>query len=302
MNKPKVDSEASKKLLDSIKIWAVQAMFSDDDLLEQLVLKGGNAMALVHQVSARASVDLDFSLKHDFGDDKAKVEASIHRTLSETFRTNGYEVFDFKMGETPKRISEDMKSFWGGYGVEFKLVTVAVYQEHSQDLETLRKRAINLGLGTRFIIEISRFEYVDDKQQAELDGYVIYVYSPEMIVCEKLRAICQQMPEYAPIVKRGPAHAARARARDFVDIFVLRDTLRLDMTSEKSIKILTSMFEVKKVPLSFLGLIPKYRDLHQADFAAVVATVDPGFDLKDFDFYFQYTLQLVEQLKPVWDV
>ncbi len=74
------------------------------------------------------------------------------------------------------------------------------------------------------------------------------------------------------------------------------------MTSEKSIKILTSMFEVKKVPLSFLGLIPKYRDLHQADFAAVVATVDPGFDLKDFDFYFKYTLQLVEQLKTVWDV
>lgn len=47
-------------MLDRIKILAVQAMFSDDDLLEQLVLKGGNAMALVHQISARASVDLDF--------------------------------------------------------------------------------------------------------------------------------------------------------------------------------------------------------------------------------------------------
>jgi hypothetical protein len=302
VNKPKVDSEVSKKLLDNIKIWAVRAMFSDDDLLEQLVLKGGNAMALIHQVSARASVDLDFSLKHDFGDDKAKVEASIHRALSETFRENGYEVFDFKMGETPKRISDDMKSFWGGYGVEFKLVTAATYQEHSHDLETLRKKAINLGLGTKFIIEISRFEYVDDKQQKEVDGYVIYVYSPEMIVCEKLRAICQQMPEYAPIARRGPAHAARARARDFVDIFVLINTLRLDMTSEQAIRILTSMFEVKRVPLSFLGLMPKYRDLHQADFAAVRATVDPGFDLKDFDFYFQYTLQIVEQLKAVWDV
>ena len=46
----KADVKASKAaaLLDRIKILAVQAMFSDDELLEQLVLKGGNAMALVH--------------------------------------------------------------------------------------------------------------------------------------------------------------------------------------------------------------------------------------------------------------
>jgi len=34
-------------LLDRIKLLAIQAMFLDDALLEQLVLKGGNAMALV---------------------------------------------------------------------------------------------------------------------------------------------------------------------------------------------------------------------------------------------------------------
>ncbi|MGA0569981.1 nucleotidyl transferase AbiEii/AbiGii toxin family protein [Variovorax sp. VNK109] len=302
MNAPKVNSEVSRKLLDDIKIWAIQAMFSDDDLLEQLVLKGGNAMALVHQVSARASVDLDFSLKHDFGENTSQIEDAISRTLSETFRENGYEVIDFKMAQTPKRISEDMKDFWGGYGVEFKLVTAANFQAHAGDIEAMRKWAINLGLGPKFLIEISRFEYVEDKQQKDLDGYTIYVYSPEMIVCEKLRAICQQMPEYAPIVKRGPAHASRARARDFVDIHVLVDKLRLDMTSAKAQRILTSMFEVKKVPLSFLGAIPKYRALHQADFSSVQATVDAGFALKDFDFYFDYTLQIVDSLKPVWDV
>lgn len=300
MNKPKTNSEESKQLLDNIKIWAVQAMFSDDELLEQLVLKGGNAMALVHHVSARASVDLDFSLKQDFGDDIAKVEFRIAEILAETFRANGFEVFDFKMVEKPKAVSEDMKNFWGGYAVEFKLVTAAVYAENAADVEAMRKRAINLGQGPKFLIDISRFEYVEDKQQVDFEGYVIYVYSPEMIVCEKLRALCQQMPEYGPIIKRG--RAGSARARDFVDIFVLVDSLKLDLTSAKARKILASMFDVKKVPLSFLGLIPSSYEFHRAGFAAVEATVSPGFELKDFDFCFQYTLQLVERLKPVWNV
>ena len=47
----------------------------------------------------------------------------------------------------------------------------------------------------------------------ELDDYTIYVYSPTMIAIEKLRAICQQMPEYA--LQRRPS----ARARDFYDIY-----------------------------------------------------------------------------------
>jgi predicted nucleotidyltransferase component of viral defense system len=90
-------------------------MFSDDELLKQLVLKGSNAMALVHQISARASVDLDFSLKQDFGGNPEAVQARILKTLSETFRANEFEVFDFKMAERPKTMTADMRDFWGGY-------------------------------------------------------------------------------------------------------------------------------------------------------------------------------------------
>lgn len=298
VNKLKTSPEDFKKLLDRIKIWAVQAMFSDDELLEQLVLKGGNAMALVHQISARASVDLDFSLRQDFGGDIAKVEGRISQALADTFRSNGFEVFDFKMVEKPKAISDDMKHFWGGYGVEFKLVAAAVYAEHSTDLETLRRRAINLGQGTRFLIDISRFEYVAGKQLVDFDGYVIYVYSPEMIVCEKLRAICQQMPEYGPIIKRD--RAGSARARDFVDIFVLMDTLKLDLMTETARETLIAMFEMKKVPLDFLGKVPDTYEFHLAGYASVKDTVSPEFQLKDFDYYFKYTLALIDQLKPVW--
>jgi hypothetical protein len=287
-------------LLDRIKILAVQAMFSDDDLLEKLVLKGGNAMVLVHRVSARTSVDLDFSLEQDFGDDMAGVRVRIEKLLADTFAADNFHLFDFEMIEKPKAISEDMKHFWGGYEMVFKLATSTVYAEHGTDLSALRMRALNLGRGTRFSIDISRFEYVEDKEPADLDGYTIYVYSPVMIVCEKLRAICQQMPEYGPIIKR--ARAGSARPRDFVDIFVLIEKLKLDLGSEKAHEILRAMFAVKKVPLNFLGKVPETFEFHLAGFPSVEATVEPGFDLKEFRFYFDSTLALIDRLKPVWDV
>ena len=40
--------ESAGDRLQKIKRLAIVAMFSDDDLLERLVLKGGNALDLVH--------------------------------------------------------------------------------------------------------------------------------------------------------------------------------------------------------------------------------------------------------------
>jgi len=54
------------KLLETIKITAIQALVSDDDLMDRLILKGGNALDLVHKIAERASFDLDFSMKGSF--------------------------------------------------------------------------------------------------------------------------------------------------------------------------------------------------------------------------------------------
>ena len=138
-----------------------------------------------------------------------------------------------------------------------------------------------------------------DRQEADLDGYRIYVYSPEMIVCEKLRALCQQMPAYGPIIKRE--RPGSARARDFVDIYTLVSQLSLDIDSEKVQQILTDMFAIKKVPLSFLGHIAQFKDFHRQDFPAVQATMAVNADTQSFDFYFEYALGLIETLKPLWN-
>lgn len=289
----------ASNLLDRIKLLAIQAMFLDDGLLEQLVLKGGNAMALVHRVSARASVDLDFSMQHDFGEAIDGMKERIERTLTSTFREAGFEMFDFKMIERPKAVSEGMRNFWGGYGVEFKLVTADHFAAHMGNLEGMRKRAINLGQGTRFLVDISRFEFVEDKQIHEIDGTVIYVYSPAMIVIEKLRAICQQMPEYGPIIRRD--RAGSQRARDFIDIHVLVTGLGIDILQERNQQILLAMFEAKKVPLSFLGKIRNTYTFHLAGADAVKDTVAADFELREFRHYFDYVVELTDQLKPLWN-
>jgi len=47
---------------DEIRRLTITALFSDDELYEQIVLKGGNAISLVYGYSSRVSLDLDFSI------------------------------------------------------------------------------------------------------------------------------------------------------------------------------------------------------------------------------------------------
>lgn len=292
-----VEKADTRLSLEQIKRITVTAMFADDELFDSLVLKGGNALNLIHRLGSRASIDLDFSMQHDF-DGMDRFCARVERALNKTFRLNGYEVFDVKLEEKPKEVTADIADFWGGYAIEFKLISVVLYNANAMKIDELRKYALEIGQKKKFLIDISRFEYTYGKQEAEVDGYRIYVYSPEMIVCEKLRAICQQMPEYGPVIKRNRRGAARAR--DFVDIHVLMTSLCLDVTLEKNQEILLGMFSVKKVPLALLGQIGKYREFHRSDFPSVLATSGP--EIKEFDFYFEFVLQLVDKLKPLWNV
>lgn len=281
--------------LERVKKLAVMAMFADDDLMEQLVLKGGNAMALIHRVTSRESIDLDFSMRHDFQGEHEAVRMRIERALQRTFRPEGYEPFDFVMEEKPAEVSSDLASFWGGYGVEFKLVPNAQFEALKNDLPKLRNAALGIGQGRKFFIDISRFEYVDDKESVELDGYRIYVYSPLMIVCEKLRAICQQMREYATVVKRAHRPGSQ-RARDFLDIHTLVEGFALDMFSSKALDMTRQMFELKRVDLAWLGNINNYREFHRQGFPSVKATVGRDFALQEFDFYVDYVVKLANDV------
>ena len=76
------------------------------------------------------------------------------------------------------------------------------FTKFRKDRETLRRHATVTGPKNKrtITIDISKFEFCDSKKEYDLEGYTIYVYTPEMIVFEKIRAICQQMVEYGEVV------------------------------------------------------------------------------------------------------
>ncbi len=281
-----------------IKKLAIIAMFSDDDLMDTLVLKGGNLLDVVYQVASRASIDLDFSMAHEFTPGQwSGLGERIQRRMSETFYPHGYEVFDVKLTERPAHVTPDMADFWGGYRIEFKVMASDEFIRIDGDMESARKQAeiVGPGSGRKFKIDVSKFEYCSSKIARDFDDYRIYIYSPEMLLFEKLRAICQQMPEYAEVVN-SPSQSSRAR--DFFDIHTILENFTIDLDAPENHKLLEHIFAAKRVPRELLGRIEGCREFHREDFLSVKDTVKPDVELEDFDFYFDYVISVIESLVP----
>jgi len=280
--------------LDQIKRLAIISVFSNDTLMNILVLKGGNALDIIYKIAPRASIDLDFSTEKDLGPIE-EFTCKISNSLRKIFRENGFEVFDIKVIKKPKIDNPETSTFWGGYKIEFKVANKETYLKYEDEIDNLRNHSTVIGPRDRkiFSIDISKWEYCKNKQSFELDGYTIYVYSPEMIVFEKIRAICQQMPEYIKTI--GKSYQT-ARARDFFDIYTVLDSFKIKLTSPENIKLLQFIFEQKKVDLSLINNIKHVREFHRTDFSVVKDTVKPLVKLEEFDFYFDYVVEKCELL------
>ncbi|MGA2001426.1 MAG: nucleotidyl transferase AbiEii/AbiGii toxin family protein [Terriglobales bacterium] len=280
--------------LAEIRKIAIISMFSDDWLMEKLVLKGGNALSLVYGISARTSLDLDFSIDGDFPEVR-EAHDRIEAALVRRFAAAGFTVFDFKFEQKPKLRGPDEAPRWGGYVAKFKIVETARFADLRTKIDELRKYAELTGPHQErvFSIEFSKYEYCEGKREQELGDFTIYVYSQPMIAAEKLRAICQQMEEYRPRSYKT------ARARDFFDIYTIDNTDKIDWTSSEIHQLVSNMFAAKDVPLRLLGNVSAYREFHQRDWAAVRDSVAGA--INEFDFYFNYVCTIIERLKTLWN-
>ncbi|MBX3387758.1 MAG: nucleotidyl transferase AbiEii/AbiGii toxin family protein [Phycisphaeraceae bacterium] len=190
--------------------------------------------------------------------------------------------------------------FWGGFKLEFKVIPRADFDRLGADQRRLRTNALSLGRNEQraFRVDLSKHEYVEGKVARELDGYTVYMYSPLMIVCEKIRAICQQMPEYRRVVRSA---SARGRARDFFDIHYLVTTDGIRLDTEAAHRTLRGMFDVKRVPLWLIGRISEHRDFHRESFEALKDTVLANHALLDFDTYVEFVVAQLQPLQPLWE-
>jgi len=277
--------------LNEIRRTIVAAIGSDERLFDLLVFKGGNALELIHSIGQRSSLDMDFSMEDDV-DSAEEIEIRLFKALHEQFEDAALVVFDERFGPRPRDRKPGRR--WGGYSAEFKLISKEDYLALDGDLDSLRRQAIEFGTDhqRRFKIEISAYEYTHGKVSYEIGNHKAYVYTVEMIAVEKLRAICQQSPNYR--LRRHPT----PRARDFYDIYSAITEGGVDFALPHAMDLMRLVFAAKDVDLSLIGEIHEHREFHRVDWPSVQDAV--RVRLRQFDYYFDFLLAQIESLDAFW--
>jgi predicted nucleotidyltransferase component of viral defense system len=280
--------------LDEIRRLSLVAMVSDDALMDTLVLKGGSALALVHNVGERSSLDLDFSIASEFPD-LEDTRQRMFRNLHRTFAEAGMKVFDEQFLLKPSVPSPHRPAGWGGYYLEFKLADQRTFDTFKSDLDALRRNAAVVGPSQRrkYTIDISKNEYTAGKVKRVVDDYTVYVYSLEMIVIEKLRAICQQLPAY-----EITSVTKRPRARDFYDIYQVCQLEHVHVGSATNRTLFVEVFRAKGVRRALLASVRDAHGYHAPDWPSVELSISGPHE--EFRFYFDFVVRLIEELKPLW--
>lgn len=290
------------KLIKRIKEITISSLVRDDGFMETLVLKGGNAISMGYGLSERASYDLDFSMEDDFVSEIKEVEGKLKELLEEGFKENGYVIFELKLNPKPKIMRNDLKDFWGGYYLEFKLIPQNSWDEFYPDMDKIRRSALSLNPNnsTKFSIDISKNEYIGEHRELkEIDGYSYYVYAPELIIFEKVRALAQKLPEYSRniLLTEPYKEEERARPRDFYDIYMIMSSFdEIDISLPECKELLKHVFDAKRVPYKFLRKIREMESVHRAGYPSVQATLTSNETDKGFDFYYQYFMDNFEHL------
>lgn len=275
----------------------VKAIFADDSLLERLALKGGGALELIYGFTKRASVDLDFSMAGEFDEGVEAARERLERALAAYFLEQNLQAFDVRLSERPPKISQDVRDFWGGYALEFKLIPLRLFKELKGDETGLRRNAliVSPALKGKVEIDISKFESFSGVREETVENLFIKVYTPEAMIFEKLRAICQQMPEYAQIVHRS--RPGSPRPQDFYDIDVIRmHGISSDLLGEENLALLKDIFQAKRVPLRLLTKVAQSGSFHGKSWQRVIDTVPEKESIKPFDHYLCNTASLSMEL------
>ena len=282
-----------------IRKLTLQALYLDDDLSELLVLKGGNALSIL-ELTRRGSFDLDFSL-YDFNLENEELEQRFKNAIESYFEENDFKVFKFTFTKKPKKEVYPKVFKWGGYAISFKFILQGKYDEiiktvqEATQLKALSQEYANMtGSNDPVLIELSKGEYCKTYNEKVFEDITLKIYSPWMIILEKLRALCQQMDEYPK--RKNPSQ----RARDFFDIYTTAKAYVYDRTSDEDKEdlkeLFKNIFEIKEVDIELLENLEAYRESHRPSFEKLkdVIAADERDDLQSYDFYFNETKKVAQ--------
>ena len=266
------------------------AIYSSPRLAKLLILKGGSAMRIFDHLSSRLSFDADFSIEEPL-ERMTPVIKEMETRLTARFSGLGYDIIDFKFQRKPKAAKKVFPEWWGGWACEFKLVS---RRHRGKSLDAKRRYALKPepSPSPKITIDLSEHDYCGKRRTKTVADSRIQAYSKEMLVLEKLRAICQQHPSYPYRQER------RNRARDFYDIH----SLTVD-TSDTFIRCcrqhVKAVFLAKEVPLRILNALwddETFIDEFRRGFAQVQDTVHGR--LNEFDAYLEHVRFLIRDIIP----
>lgn len=274
--------------IDEVLTHTIVGIYRATSTAHTLYLKGGSAMRLFDNLTSRISIDADFSIVRSITD-KNKFFNSIKSAVGAQFRKSKYDIIDFKWVRRPKRKSADCPDWWGGWSCEFKLVS---FRHRGKDFSMKRRNALvpEGANSPKIIVEISEHEYCGKKRTKMIQGVKVLGYSRELLVLEKLRAICQQHPEYS-------FRSSKNRARDFYDIYELTSQAGGEFADSCSQHI-EKVFAAKEVPLGFLSALwdESFIDEQRRGFDEVKDTVSSR--IHDFNVYLEHLRFLVKEIYP----
>lgn len=277
---------------DEIRLTVIKAIFSTPQLEDILTLKGGNAMKL-QGLTDRESQDLDFSIKENIRLSKEQDGPLFLNRLQNEFNQLGYQVVSFKFEEKPSTKKEWTPPFWGGYKIDFSILKEEVFSNLSEaQLKNINAFAESIEDGKKKIqIDLSFDEYTDPRIKETIDDIDVYLYSPLMIIYEKIRASCQQLPEYTVGMNKK-------RARDLFDIYtILTNIKHIDLYDEvlnpDNLYIIDKMFSIKNVSIELIPKIETIKEELRDDYLNKVIPQVPGDQsTPDFDYLFEFNKEL----------
>lgn len=277
-------------ILDVIRECVV-ALFKDAVLERTLVLKGGTALHLIEKIDSRLSTDIDFSACEKIAS-PALYFARVEDALRAHFSNHGYEVFDCKHSKKPQEKSAKYPEFWAGWSFEFKLVSYETTYENEEG----KRRAALIPEGaasSRIFFDVSEHEYCASVQRVEISGSNVASYTGQLLVAEKIRAICQQHGAY-------PYGRKKNRARDYYDIYQLVRKYRSPEFYHELLAVIPLVFQAKQVDQALILRIfdPDFVAYQRSHFISVEASVSGKTE--PFDFYAEQLKLLLSDI-GLWD-
>ena len=229
-------------------------------------------------------------MENDFTPEEyQRINNQVKYLLKSELEPIGYFPIAIIFKEKPKagKVKE-----WKGYQIEFKLNELEFYNQNKDNIDKLRRNAFKLyeNQSTKYTVDISAYEYVEIATRKEIEGVLLKVYTPVMLVVEKVRAMCQSMKKYQEVI---PTAKEKKRARDLYDIHKLYKSFESQIIIDT--ELVENIFSAKRVPLDFLKDFETLREPYRLDWDRVVSTVHQTLE-NDFDYYFNFVSEEIKKI------